>query len=82
MSSLRKLHVDTSLITAMRPQDRGIQVVIMRPLIALSPVTVAARSKAWTIFARSESGIVGLNPTQNMDVCYVCVFIQFVLSYV
>jgi hypothetical protein len=32
------------------------------------PVMVAERSKTCTAFARSEAGIVGLNPTQNMDV--------------
>jgi hypothetical protein len=32
------------------------------------PVTVAERSKACTVFARSEAGIVGSNPTQDMDV--------------
>jgi hypothetical protein len=37
------------------------------------PITVAARSKAWTVFARSNAGIVGLNPTRHMDVC-VCLF--------
>jgi hypothetical protein len=31
--------------------------------------TVAARSKAWTVFARSDAGIVDSNPTQGMDVC-------------
>jgi hypothetical protein len=31
-------------------------------------VTVAERSKAWTVFARSEAGIMGSNPTQGMDV--------------
>jgi hypothetical protein len=36
-------------------------------------MTVAARSKAWTVFARSNAGIVGLNPTRGMDV-YVCLF--------
>jgi hypothetical protein len=35
------------------------------------PVTVAERSKACTVFARSEAGIVGSNPTQGMDVWYV-----------
>jgi hypothetical protein len=35
------------------------------------PITVAARSKVWTVFARSNAGIVGSNPTQGMDV-YVC----------
>jgi hypothetical protein len=33
------------------------------------PITVAARSKAWTVFARSNAEIVGSNPTQGMDVC-------------
>jgi hypothetical protein len=32
------------------------------------PATVAARSKACTVFARSEAGIMGSNPTQGMDV--------------
>jgi hypothetical protein len=31
-------------------------------------VTVTERSKACTVFARSEAGIVGSNPTQGMDV--------------
>jgi hypothetical protein len=43
--------------------------------------TVAARSKAWTVFACSNAGIVDSNPTQGMDVC-VCVFSVFVLSCV
>jgi hypothetical protein len=30
---------------------------------------VAARSTAWTVFARSNTGIVGSNPTWGMDVC-------------
>jgi hypothetical protein len=37
----------------------------------------AARSKAWTVFAHSNIGIMGSNPTQSMDVClrlfFVCV---------
>jgi hypothetical protein len=33
------------------------------------PITVAARSKAWTIFARSNIEIVGSNLTGGMDVC-------------
>jgi hypothetical protein len=44
------------------------------------PITVAARSKAWTIFARSNTGIVGSNPTQGMDVCLV--YSVFMLSCV
>jgi hypothetical protein len=32
------------------------------------PVTVAERSKAWTVFARADAGTVGWNPTQDMNV--------------
>jgi hypothetical protein len=45
------------------------------------PIIVAARSKAWTVFARSNAGIVGSNPAQGIDVC-VCVYSVFVLSCV
>jgi hypothetical protein len=33
------------------------------------PIIVAALSKAWTVFARSNTGIVGSNPIRVMDVC-------------
>jgi hypothetical protein len=39
------------------------------------PSTVAARSKAWTVFARSDAEIVGSNPTQGMNVCVYSVFV-------
>jgi hypothetical protein len=32
------------------------------------PVTVDERSRACTVFARSEAGTVGSNPTQGIDV--------------
>jgi hypothetical protein len=41
------------------------------------PITVAARSKAWTVFARPNTRIVGSNPWMS-----VCVYSVFVLSYV
>jgi hypothetical protein len=44
-------------------------------------ITMAAWSKAWTAFARSNTGIVGSNPTWGMDVC-VHLFCVFVLSCV
>jgi hypothetical protein len=40
---------------------------------------MAAQSKAWTGFARSNAGIMGLNPIQLMDICIVCVYSVFVL---
>jgi hypothetical protein len=45
------------------------------------PITVAVRSKAWTVFARSNAEIMGSNPTQGMDVC-VCLFWVCMLSCV
>jgi hypothetical protein len=33
------------------------------------PITVAARSTAWTVFACWNTGIVGSNPTEGIDVC-------------
>jgi hypothetical protein len=52
-------------------------------VISRSPVTVATRSKAWTVFARSEAEIEGSNPTQGMDVWYMrlfCVLVVLCLS--
>jgi hypothetical protein len=52
------------------------------------PITVATKSKAWTLFARLNAGIVGSDPTQSMDVWCVCVCVcvciysVFVLSRV
>jgi hypothetical protein len=40
-------------------------------------ITEAARSKAWTVFARSNTGVLGSNPTRGMDVC-VYLFSVFV----
>jgi hypothetical protein len=33
------------------------------------PMTVAALSKVWTVFALSNTGIVDSNPNRGMDVC-------------
>jgi hypothetical protein len=44
------------------------------------PITVAAWSKAWTVFALSNTGVVDSNPTGDMDVCVrlfcVCVVLR------
>jgi hypothetical protein len=37
--------------------------------MSVKPITVAARSEAWTTFACSNAGIVVSNPTRVMDVC-------------
>jgi hypothetical protein len=46
------------------------------------PITVAARSKALTVFARSDAGIMDSNPTQGIEVWCVCVYFVFVLPCV
>jgi hypothetical protein len=43
---------------------------------------VAQQSKACTAFVGSEAGIMGSNPTQDIDIWYVCVYSVVVLSYV
>jgi hypothetical protein len=44
------------------------------------PITVATRSKVWTVFSRSNTRVVGSNPFRGMDVCprfsYVCVVLR------
>jgi hypothetical protein len=45
------------------------------------PITVAERSEAWAVFARSNSGVVGTNPTRGMNVC-VCLFCISVFLFV
>jgi hypothetical protein len=35
----------------------------------LELITVAARSKAWSVFTCLNTGIMGSNPTRDMDVC-------------
>jgi hypothetical protein len=42
------------------------------------PITIAERSKAGTVFARSDAGIVSSNPTRGMNV-HVSVYSVFVL---
>jgi hypothetical protein len=41
---------------------------------SIGPGTVAALSKAWTVFTRSDAGIVDSNLTQGMDVWCMCLF--------
>jgi hypothetical protein len=42
-----------------------------------SSITMAARSKAWIVFVRSNAGNMCLNPAQGMDVCVrlFCVYV-------
>jgi hypothetical protein len=44
-------------------------------LLVYMPITAAARSKPWNVFAPSNTGIVGSDPTRGMDVCVYSVFV-------
>jgi hypothetical protein len=44
-------------------------ILFLRKLVTLWPITVTARPKAWTVFERSNTGIVGSKPVWKMDVC-------------
>jgi hypothetical protein len=45
------------------------------------PITTAEWSKAWTVLALLDAGILGSYPTRGMDVyVYVYVYSMFVLS--
>jgi hypothetical protein len=50
--------------------------IIVLPVVCM-PITVAAQPKAWTVFARSNTGVVGSNHTRGMDVCLrlFCIFV-------
>jgi hypothetical protein len=47
-------------------------------LLLARQITVAEQSKVWTLFAHSNTGIVGSNPTRIMDV-YVRLFLVCVV---
>jgi hypothetical protein len=38
-------------------------------IFRVTQIKDSARSKAWTVYARSNTGIVGSNTTRGMDVC-------------
>jgi hypothetical protein len=62
----------TFITTAVRSSNPTIGSVGYIPSIA-----VTTRCKTWTVFAHSNTGIVGSNPSRDMDVCVclICVFV-------
>jgi hypothetical protein len=58
-----------------RPLPSKYFTIVRQSPYNLTLYSPAVRSKAWTVFARSNTGIVGSNPTQGMDVCLslICV---------
>jgi hypothetical protein len=68
-------------LSGIEPRPAGQQLFTGSSLEIISP-TVAARSKAWTVFARLNTGIVGSNPIRSMDVSVrlICVLVLCVGS--
>jgi hypothetical protein len=52
-----------------RRRIKGLYPTLIARRYPTQPITVAARSRASTVFARSNTGIGGSNPTLGMDVC-------------
>jgi hypothetical protein len=46
-----------------------VHIICNHPVVLSEPVPITARSKAHTIFGRSNTGIAGSNAAQGMDVC-------------
>jgi hypothetical protein len=63
------LHVSSLKLETLCSSETSGSFPIIRQYKAEGPVTVAERSKAWTVFARLETRIVSSNPSQDMDVC-------------
>jgi hypothetical protein len=90
-----KSYTDSLFVLATRPANltlmgfivaitflRRVKVMKLQKLAdtkSFRSITVTARSKARTVFARSNTGVVGSNPTRCIDIC-VCVFILCSLS--
>jgi hypothetical protein len=52
-----------------RSEREADHISIKKPCAVCWPITLASRSKAWTAFALSKTGVGGSNPTQNVNVC-------------
>jgi hypothetical protein len=65
---LRRCELDYSSSGSGRLGNTAVRVVNYMTLNGTGPVTVAERSRACTVFARSGAGTVGSNLTQGMDV--------------
>jgi hypothetical protein len=70
--SSETIYVPTSATDHLRGERDKYEKMSTKQSVTL-PVTVAERSKAWTVFARSDAGRVGSNLTSGMAVLCVCV---------
>jgi hypothetical protein len=64
--------VFVNFVKDMNKERREVWIIFIP--VTYMPITVAPQSKAWTVFARSNTGIVGSNPIWGMDV-----YVRFIL---
>jgi hypothetical protein len=59
------------LPSSLFPTNYSVSVYILKFCVIWydMPIWVAARSKAWTVFAHSNTGVAGSNPNRGVDVC-------------
>jgi hypothetical protein len=68
-----------SLFPLANPCDLACNLSTTRVLSSESPITVAALSTTWTVFASSNTVAMGSNPTLGMDVCVHLFYVRVVL---
>jgi hypothetical protein len=55
--------------SATRPNTKSFHWLFVNQKMRIIAITAAAPSRAWNVFARSNTGIVGSNPPWGMDFC-------------
>jgi hypothetical protein len=78
---LPKLRVNFNQTTRCKPPEKSvvhshwvgtsnlIYLWLYSSFVGSWPITVAAGSKTWSVFAPWNAGFVGLNPTRGTDIC-------------
>jgi hypothetical protein len=79
ISNSRKMLPHCTLKTDRYQLSSLIQWSLYRSEFRKEPITVAARSKTWTVLACSNAGIVCSNPTRGMDVCVRLLYMFYVV---
>jgi hypothetical protein len=74
LAKSERMRVDYKFTDKSNKAPNEAMIINSKTLWGSRPVMVAERSEACTVLARSESGIVGSNTTQGMDVWCVCAF--------
>jgi hypothetical protein len=75
---MRDVYIFQSFIINTFSTDLGLMLIHANATVSNPyewPITAASRFKAWTVFARSNTAVVGSNPTRGMDICVYSFFV-------